>query len=72
MCGIWVCIMYVCIKLSVPLAKRSGKFVCVCVCVCVCHDTFICVACVCIMYIYGVALVSRIDTMIGLFCKRAL
>jgi len=35
---------------------------------CVIHVSFICHSCVW----YGVALVSRIDKMIGLFCKRAL
>jgi len=28
--------------------------------------------CLCVYWIYGVALVSRIDEIIGLFCKRAL
>jgi len=57
--------------------------VCVCVCVCVCVSVCVAVcvvvcAAVCAMVRqksmkwYGVATVSRIDKMIGRFCKRAL
>jgi len=60
--------------------------VCVHVCVCVCERERVCIclsACVYIslpcclnldfcIEIYGVATVSRIDKIIGFFCKRAL
>jgi len=39
-------------------------YVCVCVCVCVCGSI--------VIWVYGVASVSRLLKMIGLFCKRAL
>jgi len=54
--------VYMCVYVSV--------FMCVCVCVkmiaaaCLVRDTY--------TYRYGVALGSRIDKIIGLFCKRAL
>ena len=56
---------------------RSIIEMCVCVCVremCVCVRVGEMCVCVCVreMCVYGVATISRLLKMIGLFCKRAL
>jgi len=66
----YVCVcVYVCVCLSV-----RGLLTCVCACVCVC----VCVCFVCVRFVhvaatvYGVASMSRLLEITGLFCKRAL
>jgi hypothetical protein len=59
-----------CVWFCYPRSFKSilvRVFMCVCVCVCMC-------ACVCIICVwcYGVATISRLLKIIGLFCKRAL
>jgi len=57
-------------RIYIYMCSESGKYVCVCVCVymfmCVFPQGFS------LTYNYGVALVSRIDEIICLPCKRAL
>jgi len=61
-----------CVYLSGFSTVGAYTVVCVCVCVHVCVCVRLCV-CVCASLSgYGVASVSRIDKIVGLFCKRAL
>jgi len=56
----------VCVRVS----KWVCGCVCVCVCVCVCACVCVCV-CVCMLSesCYGVAAISRLLEIIGLFCR---
>jgi len=49
----------VCVPLRVNLSVR----------ICVCSYISFCISCQALYFVYGVATVSRIDTIIGLFCR---
>jgi len=60
----------------IPLRMTTNSSVCTYICICVYIHTYVwnknCRWCPVSIYTYGVALASRIDKKIGLFCKRAL
>jgi len=78
------CVRLVCEKESERVRGRDGVCVCMCVYVCVCVCVCVCVSvCVCDntcrhrhkcrhRHRYGVASISRLLKIVGLFCKRAL
>jgi len=86
-CGLCLCVSVGFTCMWVVYVGVCSLCVCVyhvCVCgLCVCVWFYVCVCCLCVssctlltpfgsLTCYGVALVSRINKIIGLFCKRAL
>jgi len=87
LCIICVCVTHVCELIMCVSLDHLCVVVSVCVChvcvsfaciICV-HQLCVCVICVCVSYVwdlitcvYGVATISRLLKIIGLFCKRAL
>ena len=74
MCGVYGC---ECVRVRVRghvcvcVCAHVHLYVCICVCMCACVHVYLSICLQCGDR-YGVALVSRIDQIIGLCCKRAL
>jgi len=74
-CACMCVCMCVCLYVCVYVCVFVCVYVCVCVCMCVCMRELVCVIHVYIIHAHacnvccGVATVSRIDKIIGLFCR---